>query len=421
MFELKEYQQRALDTLARYFRVCSELGKPGTAFYAVTEELHGRGIPYTPVAALPGLPYVCLRMPTGAGKTFVAAHAVGVAIGELLQAERGVVLWLVPTTQIREQTLAALRDRRHPYRLAVERAVGAVEMLDIQQALYLNRATLHTGTAIIVATMQSFRVEDTEGRKVYADAGSLMDHFAGLPDEALAGLERRENGTLIFSLANVLRMRRPVVIVDEAHNARTELSFETLARFNPACIIELTATPDVEQNPSNVLHSVSAAELKAEEMIKLPIELTTKPAWRELLSDAIAQRDHLETIARAERSATGEYIRPIMLLQAEPNYKDRDSLSVDVVKQALRQDFNIPEEQIAVATGASNDLEGVDLLAPDCPVRYVITVQKLKEGWDCPFATSSVPSPRCAPAPRSSRSPGGFCACRGRIGKPAKS
>src|SRR5690606_9933519 len=106
-----------------------------------------------------------------------------------------------------------------------------VRVMDVTEALYLNRATLDTETVIVVSTIQSFRVEDTDGRKVYADNGQLMDHFSGLPDEALDDLERREDGSLIHSLANVLRLRRPIVIVDEAHNARTELTFDTLARF----------------------------------------------------------------------------------------------------------------------------------------------------------------------------------------------
>lgn len=386
MLRLKDYQQRALDALSRYFRTCSELRAPGTAFYHVTADLFGQGIPYNSIDELPGPPYVCLRMPTGAGKTYVACHAVGTATKELLEADRSVVLWLVPTTRILEQTLAALKDGDHPYRQAVAAAAGSVTVMSVAEALHVNRATMDTETVVIVSTMQSFRIDDTEGRKVYDDDGGLMDHFNGLPDQTLDGLERREDGSLIHSLANVLRVRRPIVIVDEAHNARTELSFKTLGRFAPSCIIELTATPDTEKNPSNVLYTVSAAELKAEEMIKLPLELTTKGDWKELLSDAVACRDRLERTARAEHDATGEYIRPILLLQAEPNYSDRDSLSIDVVRDTLIRDFRIDADEVALATGASDDLEGVDLSDRDCPLRYIITVQKLKEGWDCPFA-----------------------------------
>jgi type III restriction enzyme len=183
----------------------------------------------------------------------------------------------------------------------------------------------------------------------------------------------------------VLKLRRPIVIVDEAHNARTELSFATLARFNPACIVEFTATPDSQKNPSNVLYSVSAAELKAEDMIKMPILLETRPHWRELLADAIARLNELEALAKVERQVTGEFIRPVMLLQAQPR-RGGDALSVDVVEKCLVEDFNIPAGHIARATGSDRGLEGVDILAEDCPIRFVITIQALREGWDCPFA-----------------------------------
>lgn len=369
MLQLKDYQARALDALSLYFRTAVrieaanlDLASAAVAFEEVTERVIGRRVPYQQVAALPGLPYVCLRMPTGGGKTLVACYAVGRALHDLLQADRCVVLWLVPSNAILEQTLSALRDPAHPYAQAVRSAVGDVRVLDVKEALYVNRATLDTATTIIVSTIQAVRVEDTEGRKVYETNGALMDHFTGLEEAALDGLERYPHGPVKHSLANVLRLRRPVVIVDEAHNARTSLSFDVLARFNPAAIIELTATPDTQKNPSNVLTTVSAAELKAEEMIKLPIQLITLGNWKELLSLAIAERNRLECIAAEEREATGEHLRPVMLLQAEAN-RGSNSITVDVVEACLKEDFGIPEDQIARATGSDDDLTGVDILS----------------------------------------------------------
>lgn len=391
MLRLKEYQQQALDVLRRYFQTCVQLDNAGmpnaanVAFYQSTLDTFGVGVAYQPIKELEGLPYVCLRIPTGGGKTFVACHAVGVATKDLLQADRSLVLWLVPSNAIREQTLKALKDRQHPYRRAIESTLGSVTILDSSEALYVTRPTLDTSTTIIVSTIQAFRVEDTEGRKVYESSGALMDHFAGYAPETLEKLEKRADGSPIYSLANVLKLRRPVVIVDEAHNARTELSFTTLARFDPACIIEFTATPDSEKNPSNVLYSVSAAELKAEDMIKMPILLETHPNWRELLADAIARLDELETQAKAERQITDEYLRPIMLLQAQPR-RGENPITVDVVEDCLIRDFNVPPGHIARATGTEKGLEGVDILAEDCPIRFVITIYALREGWDCPFA-----------------------------------
>jgi len=390
MLDLKGYQQRTLDSLHLFFAECRKHGDPGTAFVLSTKTTLGRSIPYNEVLDLPGLPYVCLRIPTGGGKTLLAAHAVGMTATELLRTDSSVVLWLVPSNTIRDQTLKTLRDRRHPYREALESGLGSVEVMDVSEALSAPRARYDDATVVIVATVQAFRVEETEGRKVYEDNGSLLSHFSGLPPESLDGLERFEDGTPRRSLANVLRLRRPVVVVDEAHNSRTPLSFRTLARFAPACILELTATPNMEPSdenpPSNVLHTVSAAELAAEDMIKMPLQLVNRSDWKESVADAVKTRAALEEIGRKERGATDEYIRPIVLLQAEPDRKNAPTVTVEMLRNALLEDHRIPVEQVRVATGEKDELGDEDLSSPSSPVRFVVTKQKLREGWDCPFA-----------------------------------
>ncbi len=377
---LKEYQERTLETLTEYYQKCLHFNNANTAFYDLTKR------PYEPIESLSGMPYVCLRLPTGGGKTLVACHAVSITAVELLKTDTPLVLWLTPSNAIRDQTLSALKNPLHPYRDAFESARRKVEIFTIGEALSLPLHILNTKTIIIVSTMQAFRVEDTDGRKVYEQSGTLMGHFTHLSDETLSEIERDESGKPIYSLANLLCIKRPLVIVDEAHNARTELSFDTLARFNPSAIIEFTATPDTTQNPSNVLYTVSAAELQAEDMIKMPILLETMLDWKQLLTDAIAQRNTLELEAEKEREETGEYIRPVMLIQAQPRYKDRETLTVEVVEKCLLEEHNIPKEQIARATGEDKELDDVDINDPECQIRYVITVQALREGWDCPFA-----------------------------------
>jgi len=139
----------------------------------------------------------------------------------------------------------------------------------------------------------------------------------------------------------------------------------------------MTATP-VPGN--NVLYHVAAAELKAEQMIKLPIVLAEHPqGWRECLRDAVLTRDRLELAAQREP----DYIRPIALVQAMPI---NGEATVAVVRQHLIEQEAIPENQIAVATGTQKELDGINLFDPACPIRYVITVEALKEGWDCSFA-----------------------------------
>ena len=219
------------------------------------------------------MPYVCLRVPTGGGKTLLACHAIGLAMDELLHAERAVVLWLVPSNTILDQTAAALRDPRHPYRWALESACGTVEVVIIEEALRLSRATVDGQTVVIVSTLQVFRVEDPTGRKVYDQNGVFLEHFTHVPADRLADLKQGADGNPKPSLVNMLRLRRPIVIVDEAHNARTDLSFSALGDVLPSCIIEFTATPARAKHPSNVLHYVSGAELSTPQaqMIKLPL------------------------------------------------------------------------------------------------------------------------------------------------------
>lgn len=390
VFELREYQQDALDALRHYLRKVPNMGAR-TAFMDVANML------YSPAPFVDDeTPYACIRIPTGGGKTIVAAHAVGVASQEYMQADNPMVLWLVPSNAILDQTLAALKDLDHPYRMALAADFGRnITVLTVAEALSLSRPDATGGACIIVSTIQAFRVDDTTGRKVYDDAGALMDHFSGLAASQTARLDLVEGTPRPkASLANVLKLHRPMIIVDEAHNSRTDLSFETLARFDPSLILELTATPQTKKNaekglfPSNVLYHVSAAELKAAQMIKLPIRLETEADWKKIIGQALDCQNELEKIADSYKVETGEYIRPIILFQAQSASKnDPDRLTPERVVEYLSADKRIPRNQIAIHAKSFKELDDIkDIEAEDCGIRYVVTISKLREGWDCPFA-----------------------------------
>jgi len=391
-FVPKTYQQAVLNSVAVYLRAVRQLGDADTAFYAATKELWGEGIRYQPIAGFDALmPYFCLRVPTGGGKTWLAAKSVSLVNTHLLRSEYSVILWLVPSKTIRDQTLRAMREREHPY-FAALRDAGAITVLDLDEAKSVTRATLDTSTTVIVCTRQAFQVEETEVRKVYESNGTLMSHFENLDREQKTELLRDDDGTTPYSLANVLRLRRPFLIVDEAHNNRTELSFDTLARFRPSGIMELTATPDMVKTPSNILHSVSAVELKNASMIKLPIRLETESDWQKCLAYAIDCRNQLQAAADLERRGGAAYLRPIVLIQSQPHRANVETLHVDRIKQELIDNLGIPDKEIVIATGDSRGLEKIDeeyaagIADEMCPVKYVLTQKALAEGWDCPSA-----------------------------------
>lgn len=373
---LKEYQRKLLDAFSDFLSRTREMRSPAAAFAESTAAHFGHALPYHELPGADSTPYVCLRVPTGGGKTRIAGQAIKRVIDSFLPTEHSLVLWLVPSEPIREQTLYALRTEGELLHQDMCDLFGAVNVLDIDDALYMQPATLNSGNTIIVATMQSFKRDTDDGLRVYRQNGALLPHFDGPFSDKKGDC----------SLLDVIRLRRPFVIVDEAHNQGTSLAVDTLVRLGPSCVLELTATPDRASQPSNVLRSVSAATLQAEDMLKLPLELTIHPEWRISLTEAIARVRQLEKDAEEERKLTGEKINPVvMLIQAERKAQDKETFTPERVKQHLIDDFQIPVDAIAIATGAVDELSGKKLDDPDYP-QFIITVDKLREGWDCPYA-----------------------------------
>lgn len=392
--ELKEYQRESLDAIGRFCDLVRSAVGGGTLFPVHDAYYAACGRDFLEIPQLPSVPYFCLRVPTGGGKTLIAAHAVGTVAKHLGHQDRPLCLWVTPSTTIRDQTLKGLRDRQHPYREALREGLGgeALEVLTIEEALAANRAMISSAAVIVVTTIQSYRIDEESNRKVYQDNGYLMDHFSGLPAWVREQLTEPESGRVALSLANVMKLRGPVVIMDEAHNARTRVSFDSLARFGPLAVLELTATPQQDHDPtrekyaSNVLHAVSALQLKREGMIKLPVELESRDNWLDVLALTVQRRKDLEERARIWRAESGRYIRPIALIQAQPKSKTRETHTVDAIKKTMLAQLGVPTEHIRIATGEHDDLGAEDLRGEDCQVRFVITVDKLREGWDCPFA-----------------------------------
>ncbi|WGR61353.1 restriction endonuclease subunit R [Paracoccus ferrooxidans] len=384
--KLKDYQKASLATLRRFLEEARITG-PKAAYEAITAEpalaarLRGYAAGYRPIKALPDVPYVCLRLPTGGGKTILAAHAIPVAKDAWVEKDFPLVLWLVPTNTIRVQTAEALKNPRHPYRQVLDEAFeGRVRVFDIGDFTQITPHDLRANLCVVVGTIQTLRVTNTDGRKVYAHHEMLEPHFTSVSPNA-PGLERNDDGPMKgdirFSFANLMHLHRPLVIMDEAHKAGSDLSKEVYERINPTALIEFTATP---KGFNNILYSVSAQELKDEEMIKMPVVLDEAETWQGAVNSAILKRADLQEYADRDRDG---YIRPIVLFQAQ---RKNEEVTVEVLKQHLIEHEGIDARKIAVATGAQRELDGINLFDPSCPIEYVITIEALKEGWDCSFA-----------------------------------
>lgn len=380
--ELKGYQQTNLDALDRFLSCVDKNKDTARGFYEFWQTNNPPLTPFPGTIIEPykdnvkGAPHVCHKVPTGGGKTFIASAALKVAMTHINPLYK-VVVWLVPSNAILEQTLRNLRNKQHPYRQRIDTDFqNRVEVFDKQQALTGHGFTLTTvreNLCILVMSFDSFRTNNKEGRKVYQENGYLQS-FAPLVATQLDDDDE-------VQLMKVLQAVHPLVVVDESHNATSKLSEQMLNDLQPSLVIDLTATP---RENSNIICFTDALELKRNNMVKLPVIVYNHTSKSQVIDSALHLQRRLELMAMQETN--GNYIRPIVLFQAESKQQGaEDRETFEKVKQTLL-DLKIPEEQIKIKTAEIDELKGVDLMSPTCQVRYIITINALKEGWDCPFA-----------------------------------
>ncbi|CAN5434783.1 hypothetical protein BH20VER3_BH20VER3_14680 [soil metagenome] len=367
--------------------------KPGATYHSRN---NGLGEP---------LPSFCLKIPTGGGKTLLAVKAIDLINTHYRRSNRGVVVWIVPTTQIYNQTLAALKDRAHPYRQTLDVA-SAGRTLILEKNDVFSPADVEGNLCVLLLMLASANRRNKEVLRAFKDASGFDAFFP--PDGDVSGnaallqrfpnLDTFEGESSFFkqqvktSLGNTLRMLRPLVIVDEGQKASRDLARGTVEDFNPCMLMELSATPPAL---ANVLVDIRGQALADEGMVKLDLHIENRAGahWQDTLLASIEHRRKLEEAAREYEAQTGVFIRPICLIQVERTGKGQQRpgiIHADDARDYLLKHPGITGEQIAIKTADKDELKEVDdvggLLAPDCQIRYIITKQALQEGWDCSFA-----------------------------------
>ena len=286
------------------------------------------------------IPHICFKVPTGGGKTLLAAAAL-----ERLPWQRGLVLWIVPSKAIYAQTKTALYDKQHPYRKMLNRAsAGRVKMLE-KEDTFNRDDTANYLCVMLLMLPAANRRKGKEFLRMFRDSGRYPSFFPDSDDifgntrmlNEYPDLECHTEGGLIKqSLFNVFKVLRPVVVLDEAHKAygaRNQKANEEFAksinRLDPRMVIELSATPN--RGISNLLVDIEGPDLKKEEMIKLPVQVTSFPnaEWQLTLGQAADELERLDTEAKSFENSTGRYIRPIAVVRVERTGKDqRDGVRI---------------------------------------------------------------------------------------------
>jgi type III restriction enzyme len=412
--QLKAYQTQTLDQVKLYLRALTklrdEVQKLNTSFKVDWADAAWREVRQTNYHARQNglgepLPSFCLKIPTGGGKTLLATKAIDLINTHYRKSNRGVVLWIVPTTQIYNQTLSALKDRGHPYRQTLDVA-SAGRTLILEKGDVFSPADVEENLCVLLLMLASANRKNKEVLRAFKDASgfdaffppdgdvsghtALLQRFPNLDTfESESGFFKRQVKT---SLGNTLRMLRPLTIVDEGQKASRDLARGTVEDFNPCMLMELSATPPAL---ANVLVDIRGQALADEGMVKLDlhIENRTGAHWQDTLLASIEHRQKLEEEARVHEAETGIRIRPICLIQVERTGKNQHGpglIHADDAKEYLLKHPGITADQIAIKTAQTDELKEVDnvggLLACDCQIRYIITKQALQEGWDCSFA-----------------------------------
>ncbi len=413
--EPKEYQIKTLDRVKRYLDLLYQWREKARANPGLKinfplnawDEIDSRYRPYSSRKDGLGrpLPCFCLKIPTGGGKTFLAVKTIDL-INTIYRKDRtGLILWVVPSTQIYNQTIRSLRNRDHPYRQHLDIASGGKTLI-CEKADLFSPLDVRENLVVLMLMLPSANRKTKDVLRMFKDSGGFAEFFPPEDNieanaqllEKVPNLDTFEKQSAFWgkqvktSLGNTLRLLNPVIILDEGHKAYSETAQNTLEGFNPSIVVELSATPP---DASNKLVDITGIELHREEMIKFDLHIFNKanPDWRETLLQAHNHLEMLKNKAGEYHANSGKYIRPICLIQVERTGKDQRKSGLihsEDVREHLINIVGLQPDEVAVKTSEKDELKEIDdvggLMSENCRIRYIITKQALQEGWDCAFA-----------------------------------
>ena len=408
---LKNYQQIVVDRVQDFFKL---LDSKKAMYAGLTPELKAQLPDYLTVAygsdpvlaSFPDrprngagqlYPRVCIKMPTGGGKTLVAIETIRSYQNLLAKRRTGLVVWITHREQIYRQTIENLQNKSHVYRQLLDQCSGNKTLI-LEKGQPIRQQDVSENLVVLMLMIQS---AGRDTNKMFEDSGGYTDFFPAenrydlhaelikqVPNLDKTNPDLFTHTQVKTSLGNVIRTLNPLIIVDELHTMYTDRAKATLDGLNPSAIIGLSATP---KPGMNILVSITGRQLNEEGMVKLDLHLIApqhNADWQAMLATIKLKRDSLEKTALDYEKNTGVYIRPIALIQVERTGREQRGNNFthsEDVRESLVA-LGVPKHEIAVKSSSLDEIREEKLLSKESEIRYIITKEALKEGWDCSFA-----------------------------------
>lgn len=199
---------------------------------------------------------------------------------------------------------------------------------------------------------------------------------------------RREDETIGGALYDHLRESDDLVVIADEHHVyreRAKAFNAAISDLSARAVIGLTATPDpADVAAKKVVSRYTLAEAIADRLVKVPVIVYRQDGRKDIdtqLADACRLRELKEpSWAGYASAASAPFVAPVLFVVCQTIADAEGAAAI-----LTREDLLPGENQVLLITSQSTDV-ALDLLArvdaPDSPVRAIVSVDKLKEGWD---------------------------------------
>lgn len=312
-------------------------------------------------------PFHCIiDSATGVGKTFIMVGIVEYLAG--IESPTRNFLILTPGRTIRDKTVRNFTPgdsraitplmRSNPFLVTADNFKSSATAAALADT---------TRTKVYVFTVQALTSSTGDGRETHeyqeSLGASLYDWLGKLDDL--------------------------VILADEHHCYRGPAFSRTIENLKPAVVIGVTATPD-KKDEDLVVFRYPLAQAIEDRYVKSPVLVARQDDRhddRTKLLDGVTLLKHKERIGSQYATENGlPPVRPVMLVVAKSIedakvYRDiLDSVSFDAgawVGKTLLVHSQLTGDEKEQALASLDAVED-----PDSPVRIIISIGMLKEGWD---------------------------------------